>query len=63
MRIIDNEYPKIAKDYIKTIKNIELMLVPSYLYQVNAAEKAIDIFKNYFIVSLTMVDPSFPLHL
>ena len=44
-------------------KNIDLILAPLYLYQVNTAEKAMNIFKDHFIIGLAMVNSSFPLHL
>ena len=33
------------------------------MHHVNAAEKAIDSFKNHFITELSMLDSSFPMHL
>ena len=60
---MDNEYSALVKEDIKHEKKIELMLVLPYLHRVNAAEKAIDIFKCHFITGLATVDPQFPLHL
>ena len=61
--MIDNECSELVKDYVKNALKIDLLLVPPHLHRTNAAEKAIDIFKNHFIAGLATVDPSFPLHL
>ena len=61
--IMDNECSKLVKDYIRQEQKIELILVLPYLYRANAAEKAINIFKCYFIIGLAIVDPNFLLHL
>ena len=63
MHIMDNECSKPVKDCIKYEKKIDLRLVSSYLHRANAAKKAIDIFKCYFITELVIVDPQFLLHL
>jgi hypothetical protein len=38
-------------------------LVPPHCHRCNAAERAISTFKEHFVVGLSSVDPSFPLHL
>ena len=63
LHMMDNECSELVKDYIKNALKIDLLLVPPHLHRTNAAEKAIDIFKNHFIAGLATVDPSFPLHL
>ena len=63
LHIMDNECSNIVKNYIKTSKHIELLLVPPHSHRANMAEKAIDIFKNHFVAGLATVHPSFPLHL
>ena len=63
MHIKDKEFSNIVKNYIKTLKHIELLLVPPYSYQANMVEKAIHIFKNHFVTSLATMHPSFPLYL
>lgn len=45
IHIIDNECPEIVNNCITSTKNIELLLVPSYLHHANAAEKR-SIFSN-----------------
>lgn len=60
---MDNECPNVVKEYLTESKNIELMLVPPCMHRVNAAEKAIDIFKSHFITGLDTVDLNFPLYL
>ena len=40
-----------------------MQIIPPNLHRTNAAEKAIDIFKDHFISGLATVHPSFPLHL
>ena len=60
---MDNECLQSVKDYILHNKKIDLLLVPPHMHRVNAAEKAIDSFKNHFIAGLSMLDPSFPIHL
>ena len=63
IHIIDNECSNIVKNYIKTSEHIELLLISPYSHQANIAEKAVDIFKNHFILSLATVHPFFLLHL
>ena len=60
---MDNECPSIVLEYIKNTKKMDLLLVPPYMHRVNAAEKAIDSYKNHFISGLATVHPDFPLHL
>ena len=50
IHVMDNECLSIVLDYIKNTKKIDLLLVPPYMHRVNAAEKAIDSYKNYFFV-------------
>ena len=60
---MDNECPLVVKEYIINAKNMQLLLVPPYMHRVNAAEKAIDSYKNHFISGLATLHPDFPLHL
>lgn len=39
------------------------LLVPPCMHRVNAAENAIDSFKNHFIAGLATLNPEFPMHL
>ena len=63
IHVMDNECSQATKDYIIHTKKIDLLLVPPYMHRVNAAEKAIDTFKNHFIAGLASLDPQFPMHL
>ena len=63
IHVLDNECSNLVKDYVKSEKKIDLLIVPPYLHRVNAAEKAIDTFKAHFITGLAIVDPNFPLQL
>ena len=63
LHVMDNECSDGVKNYIKHAKNIELLLVPPYMHRVNAAEKAIDVFKNYFTTGFATVGSDFLLHL
>ena len=60
---MNNEYSQLVKDYIKDEQGIDLLLVPPFLHCVNAAEKAIDIYKTHLITSSAIVDLSFSIHL
>jgi hypothetical protein len=44
-------------------ENIDYQLVPLHVHRHNAAERAIQTFKNHFIAGLCSVDPNFPLQL
>ena len=60
--MLDNECSTILKDYIHD-KNITLQKTPSAVHRRNAAERAIQTFKNHFVAGLCSTDPQFPLHL
>ena len=63
IHILDNECSHIVEDCIKHENVFDLLLTPPHLNRTNAAEKAIDICENKFIIGLATVNPSFPLHL
>jgi hypothetical protein len=46
-----------------TTNDVEFQLVPPHCHRRNAAERAIQTFKEHFVAGLSSVDPSFPLHL
>jgi hypothetical protein len=46
-----------------TEQNIALQLVPHHLHHQNAAERAIQTFKNHFVAELCSVDKQFPMHI
>ena len=61
--VMDNECPSIVLDYIINTKKMNLLLVPLYMYRVNATKKAIDSYKNHSISGLATIHPDFLLHL
>lgn len=62
LHILDNECSKGLKDYLQE-QQIEFQLVPPNIHRTNPAEKAIDTFKNNFVMGLCTVHPNFPLNL
>ena len=62
LNIMDNEASKAVQNYIKR-QNVAWQLVEPHNHRVNAAERAIQTFKNHFIAGLATVDPKFPLQL
>ena len=56
---MDNEVPEYLKEYFED-SDIQFQLVPPYMYQRNAAEKAVRTFKNCFISALWTVEILFP---
>ena len=60
--ILDNEcFAELVRLMEK--QEISFQLVPSYLHQANAAERAIRTWKNHFISILCGLNPRFPLQL
>jgi hypothetical protein len=62
LNIIDNQASQTIKK-ILTKNQCELMLVEPHNHHVNAAERAIQTFKDHFISTLTTTDSMFPLQL
>ena len=60
VKVMDNECSKAVKAYILS-QNVALQLAESDNHRANAAERAIQTFKNHFIAGLATVDPAFPL--
>jgi hypothetical protein len=60
--VSDNECSKTIKRYIRE-QNATIQLVEPDNHKVNAAERAIQTFKNHFIAGLATVDKNFPLQL
>ena len=56
IRIMENECSSTVRSYLKN-NDIKLHLVPPNLHRINAAEKAIGIFKDHFISGLATVHP------
>jgi hypothetical protein len=59
---LDNEAFKALKRSIRD-KGIDYQLVPPHAHRRNAAERAIQTFKNHFIACLGTTDKNFSLHL
>jgi hypothetical protein len=59
LNIIDNVATKIIQDYPDT-NNIRIQLVEPHNHRVNAAERAIQTFKNHMIAGLSTCDALFP---
>jgi hypothetical protein len=62
LQTLDNEASAALKNYF-TINDIACQLVPPHCHRCNTAERAIRTFKEHFVVGLSSVDPSFPMHL
>ena len=62
LHIMDNECSKTIQDFIARNKT-SLQLVEPHQHRVNAAERAIQTFKNHFVAGLCTVDKAFPLQL
>jgi len=60
LNIIDNEASKAVQNFIES-NDTEWQLVEPDNHRVNAAERAIQTFKNHFIAGLCTVDPLFPI--
>jgi hypothetical protein len=60
LRVLDNECSQALKDaFLK--HNVDFQRVPPKEHRVNAAERAIQTFKNHFVSILCTVDSRFPL--
>eukprot|EP00978_Attheya_sp_CCMP212_P040823 scaffold226719_cov36-Attheya_sp.AAC.1 len=57
--IIDNVATRAVKAYLET-EDIQMQLVEPHNHRVNAAERAIQTFKNHTIAGLSIVDEDFP---
>lgn len=62
IHILDNECSQTLKDYMGE-ENELFQLVPPHLHQRNAAERAIQTFKNHFIAGIVSTNPKFPMNL
>jgi hypothetical protein len=61
-QIMDNEASKALKLFLHS-KDIQFQLVPPNVHRQNAAERAIQTFKNHFVAMLCSTDKNFPMHL
>ena len=59
MNITDNECSKAVQAYIAS-QDVDWQLVEPNNHRVNAAERAIQTFKNHFIAGLSTCDAAFP---
>jgi hypothetical protein len=62
LQTLDNEASAALKNFF-TANDVEYQLVPPRCHRRNAAERAIQTFKEHFVAGLSSVDPTFPLHL
>jgi hypothetical protein len=62
LQTLDNEASAALKNFF-TVNDIAYQLVPPNCHRRNAEERAIRTFKEHFVAGLSLVDPSFPLHL
>ena len=61
-QMLDNECPGGLKTFLRP-EIVKFQLVPPYLHRTNAAERAIQTYKDQLIAGLRSCDPNFPLHL
>jgi hypothetical protein len=62
LKTLDNEASAALKNFF-TSNDVDYQLVPPHYHRRNAAERAIQTFKEHFVTGLSSVDPAFPLHL
>jgi hypothetical protein len=62
LNVMDNQATKVIKAYLKP-RHVDLQLVEPHNHRVNAAERAIQTFKNRFIGALGTTDSDFPVQL
>jgi hypothetical protein len=62
MNVMDNQATKVIKKFL-TKKECDLQVVEPHNHRVNAAERAIQTFKDAFIAALATTDRDFPLQL
>ena len=62
LHILDNEFSNIFKNFMKKVDE-KFQFVPPHLHRQNAAEMAIQRFKNHFISGLSSVKKDPPMYL
>ena len=62
LHVMDNEISKDIEQYI-TDQKTKIQFVEPHQHRVNAAERAIQTYKNHLVSGLCTVDPLFPLQL
>ena len=60
--VLDNECSQMIRDHLASLQ-ITVQMTPVGSHRRNAAERAIQTFKNHLIAGLCTTDPQFPLHL
>lgn len=60
---MDNECSKFLNDYLNKDKKVKIQLVEPDMHCINAADRAIQTYKNHLILGLCMIDKMFPLQL
>jgi hypothetical protein len=63
MHWMDNEASKAVKLLLEKQHGLQYQLVPPHIHRRNAAERAIQTFKDHFIAGLSAVDDNFPMRL
>ena len=61
-QMLYNECPGGLKTFLRD-SSVKFQLVPTHLHCTNAAERAIQTYKDHLVVGLSSCDPNFPLHL
>jgi hypothetical protein len=61
-QIMGNKASTALKHFLHS-KDIRFQLVPPHVHRQNAAERAIQMFKNHFVAMLCSTDTQFPIHL
>jgi hypothetical protein len=62
LQTLDNEASTALKNFF-TANDVDFQLVPPQCHCRNAAERAIQTFKEHFVAGFSSVDPTFTLHL
>jgi hypothetical protein len=62
LQTLDNEASAALNNFF-TANDVDYQLVPPHCHVVNAAERAIRTFKEHFVAGISLLDPTFPLHL
>ena len=62
LHILDNECPQVLKPFMNNVQET-FQLVPPHIHRRNAAERAIQTFKDHFIAGIASCHKDFPLHL
>ena len=61
-QMLDNECPGGLKQFLRN-SSVDFQLVHPHLHRTNAAERAIQTYKDHLVADLSSFDPNFPLHL